>query len=172
MNQHLQPGYSSFVRGDAGGAGFSWSLLITSSVLALFASIWPLPVWTVWIRPEFLALLVAYWVMVAPFRVGMVYAFLMGLLLDLFAATPLGQQALGLTVIAYLVFLLHQRIRMFSLLQQSLLMFFLTGVYQLLKFWIYGLSGGAYASVAMLLPALSSAVCWPFVRLLLDRMRQ
>ncbi|NNC55821.1 MAG: rod shape-determining protein MreD [Pseudomonadales bacterium] len=162
----------SYAQRDHESAGFSWGLLFTSSIVALFAAIWPLPVWSIWIRPEFLALLVAYWVMMAPFRVGMVYAFGMGLLLDLFAATPLGQQALGLTVVAYLVFLIHQRMRMFSLLQQSLLLFLLVSVYQLLKFWIYGLSGGAYAGPALLLPALSSAICWPFVRLFMDRLRR
>ncbi|MBT8139639.1 MAG: rod shape-determining protein MreD [Gammaproteobacteria bacterium] len=162
----------SYAQRDSDSGEFSWNLLIISSVVALFAAIWPLPLWSTWIRPEFLALLVAYWVMMAPFRVGMVYAFVMGLLLDLFAATPLGQQALGLTVIAYLVFLIHQRMRMFSILQQSLLLFGLVSLYQLLKFWIYGLSGGAYASFALLLPALSSAICWPFVRLFMDRLRR
>ncbi|MGB5325160.1 MAG: rod shape-determining protein MreD [Pseudomonadales bacterium] len=163
--------HRDYAQSGGDGADFSWGLLCASSLLALFASVWPLPVWAVWIRPEFMALLVAYWVMVAPFRVGMVYAFLMGLFLDLLTAAPLGQQALGLTVIAYLVFVIHQRIRMFSLLQQALLLFAFTSIYQVIKFWIYGLSGGAYASFAMLLPALSSAVCWPFVRLLLDRLR-
>ncbi|NNC54811.1 MAG: rod shape-determining protein MreD [Pseudomonadales bacterium] len=162
----------SYAQRDTEAGDFSWNLLIASSVAALIAAIWPLPLWSTWIRPEFLALLVVYWVMMAPFRVGMVYAFCMGLLIDLFAATPLGQQALGLTVIAYLVFLIHQRMRMFSVLQQSVLVFALLGLYQLLKFWIYGLSGGAYASPALLLPALSSAICWPFVRLFMDRLRR
>ncbi|MBT8149265.1 MAG: rod shape-determining protein MreD [Gammaproteobacteria bacterium] len=161
----------SYVRADESQAKFSWLLLLLASLVALLASIWPLAVWAVWIRPEFVALLVVYWVLFAPFRVGMVYAWCMGLVLDLLSGNVLCQEALALTIVAYLVYLFHQRLRMYALLQQSLSVFALVCLYQFIEYWIHGVTGGGYASAALFLPALSSAVCWPFTRLLLDRLR-
>ena len=49
---------------------FPVTLLLITSALALLASVWPLPVWAAWLRPEFAAMLVIYWVLSAPFAIG------------------------------------------------------------------------------------------------------
>ena len=161
----------NYVRADDGQTHFSWFLLVTTSLVALLAAIWPLAIWAVWIRPEFVAMLVIYWVLFAPFRVGMLYAWFVGFLLDLLVGNILCQQALGLTIVAYLVYLFHQRLRMYSMLQQALSVFAIVSLYQFIEYWIHGFTGGSFATFAILLPALSSAVFWPFTRLVLDRLR-
>ena len=161
----------SFVRAGEAQMPVSWWVLLLSSLFALLAAVWPLAVWAVWIRPEFVALLVIYWVLFAPFRVGLLYAWTMGLMLDLLAGNVLCQQALGLTVVAYVVFLLHQRLRMYSMLQQALSVFAIVGLYQFIRYWIHGFTGGSYPGAALFLAAFSSAICWPITRLLLDRLR-
>lgn len=148
-----------------------WPLVLATSLLALLMAIWPVAVWAAWIRPEFALLMVVYWVLVSPFRIGMLYAWSLGLGLDFLEGGMLCQHALGLTFAAYLTFLFHTRLHMYSLFQQMLAVFVIAVLFQLIDYWIYGLTGGGYSSLAMLLPAVSSAIFWPFMRLAIDRLR-
>jgi rod shape-determining protein MreD len=78
-------------------------LVFGSFAFALVFAIIPLPEMASAARPWLLAMLLAYWIMEAPTRVGMGSAFLIGLLADLLGASLLGEQALRLVVIAFLV---------------------------------------------------------------------
>ena len=75
------------------------------------------------------------------------------------------------TVLAYVCFLLHQRLRMFGVFEQAASVFVLVGIHQLIGYWVHGLTGGNYHTLAFLIPALVSALIWPLVRLSLDRLR-
>ena len=148
-----------------------WGIVALSVAFSLTAAAWPMPGWASWLRPEFAALTVIYWVLVAPFRLGMLFAWCLGLMLDILEGAVLCQNALGLTVLAYLVFLLHQRLRMFSLFEQASAVFVLVGIHQLIGYWVHGLTGSSYHSLAFLLPALVSAIIWPLFKLGFDRLR-
>mgnify|MGYP006211733351 FL=1 len=113
-------------------------------------------------------MLVVYWIMTHPFRIGMIYAWVMGCLLDVLTGSTLCQHALALTIVAYLVFLFHQRTVIYSMVQQSFLLFGLVALFHLLNYWIYGLTGGAYFDLAFLLSALTSALLWSLFRITLD----
>ena len=65
--------------------------------------------------------MVIYWCIVLPERVGVAIAWILGLLLDVYTGALLGQNALGLSVIAYLTLRLHKQIRIFPPMQQSVL---------------------------------------------------
>ena len=92
MNQPARPGGSY--------PALPLTLLLLSSLLVLLLSVWPMPGWALWLRPELPLLLVVYWILALPFRLGMVYAWLMGLGLDLLTGSLLGQHALALTLVA------------------------------------------------------------------------
>jgi len=74
-------------------------------------------------------------------------------------------------VLAYVCFLLHQRLRMFGVFEQTASVFVLVGIHQLIGYWVNGLTGGSNHTLAFLIPALMSAIIWPLVRLSLDRLR-
>ena len=59
-----------------------------------------------------------YWVMALPYRVGIGSAWVAGIVLDVLEGSVLGLNALGLVVIAYITLSLHQRLRMFSSLRK------------------------------------------------------
>ncbi len=61
-------------------------------------------------------------------RVGVIHGFVLGLLLDLIEGAPLGQNALTLSLLAYLFLLLYQRFRVYSIWQQAVLVFVLLGI--------------------------------------------
>ncbi|MGH8078087.1 MAG: rod shape-determining protein MreD, partial [Lysobacter sp.] len=80
----------------------------------------PLPPTLQPLRPYWLALVVAYWVIEDPNRVGLGFAFLVGLLADLTFGSLLGEQALRLVVMAFILQRFRARLRFFPLSQQAL----------------------------------------------------
>ncbi len=95
-------------------------LLPISMFIALLLGLLPLPALLQPVRPYWLALVVAYWVIEDPDRVGLGFAFLMGLLADLAFGGLLGEQALRLTVMAFILQRFRSQLRFFPLSQQAL----------------------------------------------------
>lgn len=147
-------------------------VIVTTFVVALILSIVPLPVWAQWGRPEWVALVLIYWILALPERMGIGIAWLLGIALDILEGTPLGQNAFALAAIAYLVLILYQRLRMFSLWQQASVVFVLIGLYQLLGHWVQTVQGAGSSNLLFLLPAFVSALLWPAVSLLLRVLRR
>jgi len=76
-----------------------------------------------------------YWVMALPYRLGIGSAWCAGLLLDILEGSALGLNAISLVILAYVTLSLHQRMRMFTSLQQSGLIFALVGLNLMLCHW-------------------------------------
>src|SRR5690554_2325469 len=110
----------------------SYPLFFVTVVLALVLSISLFPVGWFEFRPEWLGLVVFYWTFRAPAQFGILMAWCLGLLLDVLEATPLGTNALGMALIAFLVLTIHQRLRMYPLPQHCLMVFLLLGINQML----------------------------------------
>lgn len=139
-----------------------WIILLTFAV-ALWLSVIPLPEWAQWGRPAWVAMTLIYWVLALPHRVGVGAGWLAGLCLDILEWSPLGQNAFALAVVAYLVLVLHERLRMFSGIQQAAVIFVLLGVSELLSHWLKTLLGVANPNVMFLMPAFVSALLWPWL---------
>ena len=144
------------------------STLFVAMVLAVL----PLPVVLQHWRPEWLALVVLYWAIALPHRAGVFTALIAGLCMDVLEGALLGQNALALIVITVLALLLYQRIRLFTPVQQSAVVFILIGIHQLLCQWLQTLEGAGARELTFLLPALTSAACWLLVLPLLRGLRR
>src|SRR3990167_6870506 len=96
-------------------------LIAFTFLIAMMLAILPLPPWIVWFRPSWTLMILLFWLIAMPYRVGIIIAFIVGLFLDLLTGTILGQHALVLTIIAYLVVRLHTQVRSLPLWQQTLL---------------------------------------------------
>jgi len=123
----------------------------------------PLPQWLLWGRPEWLALVLIYWTIALPARVGVVTGLLLGVGLDVLEGAVLGQNAFALVVVALLSVILYQRLRVYSLWQQAGVVFVLVGINQLICQWVQNLQGAGARSLFFMLPAVSSALLWPVV---------
>lgn len=95
-------------------------LLPVSIVLALLLGVLPLPLTLQPLRPYWLALVAAYWLMEEPERVGIGVAFMLGLIGDLVYGGILGEQALRLVVMAFILQRFRSQLRFFPPLQQAL----------------------------------------------------
>ncbi|KXS38787.1 MAG: rod shape-determining protein MreD [Halomonadaceae bacterium T82-2] len=150
------------------------SLLMTwvTLGLALCLQAMPLPdAWLIW-RPDWLGLMLIYWCLVAPQRVGVFHGFVLGLLIDLVEGAPLGQNALVLSLLAYLALLLYSRMRAYALIQQAVLVFVLLGIAQLVEQWLRTIFGPFAINLAFLLPALIGGILWPWLFTLLQMLRR
>lgn len=143
-----------------------------SLLLALCLQVMPLPdAWLIW-RPDWLGLMLIYWCVSTPQRIGVFHDFVLGLLLDLIEGSPLGQNALMLSLLAYLSLLVYQRMRAYALIQQAVLVFVLLGIAQLTEQWLRTIFGPFSINLAFLLPALIGGILWPWFFTLLQAMRR
>ncbi len=134
-----------------------------SLVLALCLQVMPLADgWQVY-RPEWLGLMLIYWCMRTPDRVGVFHGFVLGILMDLIEGTALGQHALIYALLAFLCALVYPRFRSYSLVQQSALVLVLLGLVQLVAQWLRTIVGDFSIHLAFLIPSLISALLWPWL---------
>ena len=95
-------------------------ILPVSLLLALLLGLVPLPPLLQPLRPYWLALVMAYWVMETPERAGLGFAFVVGVLADLMYGGILGEQALRLVIFTFILQRFRARIRFFPMSQQAL----------------------------------------------------
>lgn len=139
-------------------------IILGTFVLAALLTVFPLPAWLEAYRPEWVALVVIYWVMALPDRIGLFTAWIVGFFLDVLEGSLLGLNALALALVAYLALSLYQRMRMFTAIQQSSTILILVGIHQLLAFWVLTANSQNTApNLIFMISALSSAIVWPFV---------
>ncbi|WP_043309159.1 rod shape-determining protein MreD [Pseudomonas sp. ML96] len=143
-----------------------------SLILALLLSVAPMPQFMEVGRPLWVALFLSYWALALPHRIGMVSAWCLGLVQDVLFGTLLGQNALILTLIIFLVLSLQRRLQMFPMWQQSLVLLVVLGIAQLVQLWLNALTGNRPPTLAFVLPALISALLWPWVFAILRGLQQ
>ena len=150
-----------------------YRVVIPTLVFALMLVLLPLPEWAQAFRPDWVTLFMIYWVMAMPEFVGLMMAWVFGLLLDVAQGTILGQHAMGLVLVIWIVEMTYLRIRVASLLQQALVIFVLLLAKLLLALWVSGLIGQAPENIALyLLPAFTGALIWPWLFIVLRDLRR
>lgn len=141
--------------------------------VALCLSVLPLAESLQMARPEWVILVLIYWVMAMPHRVGIFSAWFIGLLVDGLHGQVLGQSGLVLALIAFFMQHLYQRLRMYLIWQQAGVVFLLVGVAEVIKYFIQSaLVIQAPQSLMYLLSAIVSAALWPCVFLILRAVRR
>jgi rod shape-determining protein MreD len=146
-------------------------LLPVSALAALLLGLLPLPGWLQPYRPYWLALVVVYWIIEAPDRFGLGFAFLCGVLADLCFGTVLGEQALRLTVMAFIVQRFRAQLRFFPLSQQALAIAGLLLNDRVVAMVLHLALGEPQAPVATWWSPLAGMLLWGPVFLVLDRLR-
>ena len=149
-----------------------YRVVLPTLLVALMLHMWPLPDWLKYARPEWLTLVLIYWALAIPEQVGVTFAWVAGLLLDVTQGAILGQHALGLVVVIFVIQLEYQRIRVFSLAQQALVIFLLLLIKQILVLWVSGMVGQAPDLGLYFLPSLTGAILWPWLFMVLRDLRR
>ena len=147
-------------------------VIILSILLTLILTIFPLPEAVQPYRPQWSALVLIYWCMAIPERVGVGISFMTGILLDVISGNLLGQHAMGLSVIAFVTVQTHQRVRVFPLWQQSIFVTLLLMVDRLLLLWTDGAIGRPSSGLIYWAPPLIGGLLWPWVYIVMRDMRR
>jgi rod shape-determining protein MreD len=139
--------------------------IIITLVLAFGVNVLPLGR-APWL-PDWVALILAFWSVHQPRRVGLGVAFALGLAMDVHQGALLGQHALAYTLLSYFAILMHRRLLWFSLPKQALqvLLLFLAAHGVVLAVRL--VAGGMLPGWPLVLAPVIEAALWPIASLLL-----
>jgi rod shape-determining protein MreD len=140
-----------------------------SFLAAILLTVLPLPHSLAYWRPDWVAMILLFWVLNEPGLVGVWTAFFLGLLIDVLTGTLFGMHPFMLALVAYLARLSHRWVGVFSVWQTAGLALALVGAARLLQFVVMSAQGAAPDSLLYCVPAFSSALVWPTVTLALRR---
>lgn len=146
-------------------------IIVMTLVAAIILTLIYLPPWLDLLRPYWVALVLIYWALETQDLISLGWAFVIGLLLDLLTGSLLGLHALSLVIIIYLVTRFRPRLRFFPPWQQALSLFALLLNDRIILLWIISLRGDPLPSLSFWLPPIIGTVLWPWLFLLLDRIR-
>jgi len=134
----------------------------------LLALVFDLMPWraVLWL-PDWVGLVLAFWCIHQPRRIGIGIAWTLGLLVDAGNSSLLGQHALAYAVLAFAAIGLHRRIQWFSLWQQAAHVLLLLLVSRLIMLAVGMMAGGFSPGVAYFAGSLVGAALWPVVSFLL-----
>ncbi len=136
-----------------------------SLILALLLDM--VPIGRVQAMPDFLAVVLVFWGVHQPRRVGVIWAFAFGLLVDVHHGALLGQHALAYSLLSYGAIALHRRLPSFSLGAQAghvLPLFFAAHAASLL---VRLAVGGMWPGWTLALAPVFEALLWPLTSILL-----
>lgn len=154
------------------GGSRGTSIILLTVCIALLLTILPIPEWARPYRPQWVTLVLLYWAIALPHRVGVGSGFVAGIAMDVLTGTLLGQHALGLSIVTFVAIQLHQRIRVFPLWQQSLGVLVLLVIEHLLALWITGTTRGIAPGLNYWAVPLIGALLWPWVFVTLRKVRR
>ena len=147
-------------------------VIIFTFIVALLLTVIPLPDSVRYLRPDWVGLVLIYWCMALPDRVGVTTGWFAGLMVDMLTGTLLGQHALSLTIIAWLTQKFHQRLRLVPVWQQSLTILVLLVLHQLLALWISRIIGRPGAPWFFWMPSVLGMIIWPLMHTTLRGLRR
>jgi rod shape-determining protein MreD len=148
------------------------SVITFTFVIALLLTVIPLPDSVRYLRPDWVGLVLIYWCMALPERIGVTTGWFVGLMVDLLTGTLLGQHALSLTIVAYLTQKFHQRLRLVPVWQQSLTVLVLLVLHQLLALWISRIIGRPGVPWNFWMPSVLGMIIWPLAHTTLRGLRR
>jgi rod shape-determining protein MreD len=147
----------------------NWWASIVSLVLTLALVAVPLPDSVAPLRPDWVAVVLLYWSLMAPRHFSLLTAFWMGIALDTLSGALLGQNALALLVVVYLAEKFYLRLRVFPLSQLAITVFLLLGLYEFILFWIDGMAGRSVPLDERWVPPLTGTLVWVVLYMMFDR---
>ena len=146
-----------------------WWASMLSLVATLALAAVPLPDAIAPFRPDWVAVVLIYWSLIAPRQFSLLTAFWMGIALDTLSGALLGQNALALLVVVYLAEKFYLRLRVFPVSQLAITVLILLGLYEFILFWIDGMAGRTVPLNERWLPPLTGTLVWVVMYVFLDR---
>ncbi|MCY7371246.1 MAG: rod shape-determining protein MreD [Polaromonas sp.] len=117
--------------------------------------------------PDFLALVLVFWNVHQPLRVGIGVAFAFGLAMDVHQSALLGQHALSYSALSFLAALMQRRLLWFSVPSQAVQVLPLLMAAHALELAVRLMGGAVFPGWMLLLAPVLEAVLWPVASIVL-----
>ena len=140
---------------------FIWTSLSAALLLNM------LPLGRVPWMPDFLVLVLVFWNVHQPLRVGIGVAFMFGLGMDVHQSSMLGQHAFSYTALSFFAAMIHRRLLWFSVPSQAVQVLPLFAAAHGVELVIRMVAGGIFPGWIMLLAPVFESLLWPVVSILL-----
>ncbi len=147
-------------------------MLLFTFTVALLLAVMPLPAWAHSFRPQWPLLVLIYWAMALPQRIGVGSAWALGIAVDLLSSSLLGMHAMIYAIIVFIIIQLHRQIRVFPLWQQAMGIFLLLLLEYLLKIWLLGFTQEIPAGESLWISPVTSMLLWPWIYIILRDLRR
>ena len=147
----------------------SYVVYIFSVILAIILKIAPWPIAFAEMNPDWILLVLIYWSVNMPERVGIFNAFFIGLLTDVLTGRLLGEYALVYSLVCYFCLNSHKQLRHFPLLQHSVFVIVNLTLSQILIFWMENIQSITQFQGAFWQPILTGVLVFPVIHWLLRR---
>jgi len=146
--------------------------LYLTFMTALVLEVFPLPVWAHQARPDIPLLVLIYWSMALPERIGIIAAVIMGVLTDVLTSSLLGQHALAYALSIYVVLIIHKRVRLLPMWQQALTVLVILYIERIVAALTLGITDGLFPNLLFWLPPVIGMFLWPWIFITLNEIRQ
>jgi rod shape-determining protein MreD len=151
--------------------GLFYTMVVASVMLAYFVAVIPLDAKYQVLRPELVCLIVIYWIMSVPQHLGVTFAFFVGLGQGVLEQGVWGAHAFALVVVAFFSVSAYKRVKNLSVWQQSLWVFFLVSIHQMMANTVMSFSGYDAQMRQLLLSIVVTSLAWPVLLITLKRFR-
>jgi rod shape-determining protein MreD len=141
--------------------------IVFTLIAALIINLLPWSGWLLAIKPDFVALVVLYWCIQQPRKVGFAAAWLLGLLMDVANGSLFGQHALAYSVLAFAGIVLHRRVLMFTMRDQVLHVIALLLANDLIVLAVRKFAGAEFPGFSYFVGSFIAGALWPVVCFLL-----
>ena len=144
---------------------FLWGSLLLAMALNMSPSmgLWGRAAWV----PDVLAVVLVFWTVHQPSRVGIVVAFVFGLLMDVHQAGLLGQHAMAYSVLSFFAITMHRRLLWFSVPLQAAQVFALFFAAHAIALTLRMVAGSPFPGWSILLSPVLEAMLWPVASVVL-----
>lgn len=117
--------------------------------------------------PDLLAVVLVFWNVHQPLRIGVGVAFVFGLAMDVHLGALLGQHALAYTAMSFLAISMHRRLLWFPVTSQTLQVLPLFAAAQVLEVLVRLIAGHGFPGLALTWGPLLETALWPLATVLL-----
>lgn len=136
---------------------FMWGSFLVALMLSM------LPLGRIAWMPDLMALVLVFWSVHQPHRIGMGSAFFIGLLVDVHQSSMLGQHALAYTLLSFMALIVHRRLVWYSVFSQAVQIFPLFAIAHATELFVRTISGGVFPGYAIAIAPVIEAAMWPIV---------
>jgi len=137
--------------------------VVFTLLMALLINLLPWAGWGLWVRPDFVALVLLYWCIDQPRKIGFTIPWLLGLLMDVADGSLFGQHALSYTIVAFAGIALHRRVQRFAITPQALHAVPLLLLNDVIVLVIRLVAGSDFPGIWYFLGSLIGGLLWPLL---------